>query len=308
MRGRISSYVQILAVLTCLALVLPAAAAEIDVSFDGEAEYQTDELGWYAFISGGADPARLGHSNQGRNGNNASGGVFRYITDDPDWGYPIQQWNKDDWFDTNTSIGLSMFDDGGGLLYDNTGIPDGTFGDYYDESGSFGLAGLYCGQEMSNNYDWIYSGYFHLDHSETVSSIRGYFAETYYSPWTFNPYVEYRMNIWGEDSSTLLPSTDSMVGDVWSSDNWAGSFAWADTGVDRIYSGFSNGDDNIYALTFALDDPITLEAGDYYFSHDAYITEQAYASPNASDDSPEPATWLLLGATGIVGLIRRRRS
>ncbi|MBD3293723.1 MAG: PEP-CTERM sorting domain-containing protein, partial [Armatimonadia bacterium] len=254
----------------------------------------------------------------GRNGNNGSGGVFRYISDNPNWTSTLGEWQRDDWYPANYGIGLTMFGGEDTILYDNTGIPTGThgdLGDYYNQNGPTGSAGIPGGFCMSNNYDWIYSGYFHLSEAIEVSKIQGYFRD---GTWGFDATVAYRMNIWSEvfpedgpDAGYGMPAVNSMVGDVMTSDpGWgatsaAGSFGLTDTGVDRIHEDISGGSDNIWALTYTLDEPMTLEAGGYYFGHDAYIG----AGPSQPSDAvPEPATWVLLGATGIVGLIRRRRS
>ena len=64
--------------------------------FDGQGDNQLDSLGYYYAMTGGKFP-----NGQTVNGDNASGGTFRYLLDDPAWGYPIQVWNKDDWFQEN---------------------------------------------------------------------------------------------------------------------------------------------------------------------------------------------------------------
>ena len=46
-----------------------------------------------------------------------------------------------------------------------------------------------------------------------------------------------------------------------------------------------------------------LATGDYHINHAGAL----YGAPPAGDDSPEPATWVLLACTGIAGAIRSRR-
>ena len=129
---------------------------------------------------------------------------------------------------------------------------------------------------MSNNMDWIYSGYFCLAAETTITEIAGYFPETYY--YTIAPHLgtgahKFRMNIWSncQDGAHPMPCVNSFIGDVFSSDLTAGTFSYADTGVVRHYSGFSDDNDIIYRLTYTLDVPLVLPAGEYFFSHDAQL-------------------------------------
>jgi len=157
---------------------------------------------------------------------------------------------------------------------------------------------------MSNNYDWVYAGYFVLTEETTIDTITGYFDPTAgFDP--DSPNIVYRMNIWSNvdvDKTTYVEkrpvNTGSFDGDVLCTDTLAGTFTWGDTGVDRIYGDdYDNLHDDIYYLTFTLAEPITLAAGEYWFSHDASIV-------------PEPlaiVVWSLLAlvATSAYGLRRR---
>lgn len=271
------------------------AAAQTHPDFNGHIENGIDDYGWYAVITGGI--AEHGQSRDGTQG------TMWYINDNPDYThYPngYQQWKRDGWFEENKGLALTMrYEDA--IVYDNNGIdtdsaPAGFYGD--PNSPSTITPGLYCGESMSNNYDWIYAGYFKIDETTTVDQISGYFAETYYH--TIAPHLDsgvwdFRMNLYSsvEEGGYVGPVVDSFVGDVFTTDSASGTFTVEDSGVVRHYSGFSNDDDIIYRLSFDLDTPITLAPGEYFFSHDALI--------------PEPATMALLALGGIGLLIRRRR-
>ncbi len=279
-------------VIIILVAAIPLSAASI---FNGYGEHQTDSLGYYYIITGGKFP-----TGPIPNGSSASGGTFRYLTDDPAWGYTIDTWHKDGWFADNAGFALTLKNGAAGV-YDNNGLEDGTYGDYYDANGSHGLDGLYRGYSMSNNFDWIYAGYFKLNEATTFTTLIGYFDANGGSsdPVPFNafsPLIQYRMNIWSNVSGDLLPvNTGSFTGDVFSSDYVGGTFTASDTGVVRNMPDATT--DPIYRLTYQLDQPVTLEPGEYWFSHDATVT-------------PEPATLSLLGlgllALGF-GYGRRRR-
>lgn len=149
---------------------------------------------------------------------------------------------------------------------------------------------------MSNNYDWIYAGYFKLEQTTTIDEIIGYFdAASGFDP--ANPLISYRVNIWSNVPGDLLPSVASFTGDVFSSDVATGTFTWSDTGVDRVF-GTDRGSitDDILSLTYILDTPITLQPGEYWFSHDAVII-------------PEPATsvFWIIGLISAAGFRRFRR-
>jgi hypothetical protein len=131
---------------------------------------------------------------------------------------------------------------------------------------------------MSNNFDWVYAGLFYLPQDTEITALAGYFDANGGSldpvPFDpFNPNIDFRMNIWSayRDGSGYMPTnTGSFTGDVFSSDNVAGTFSVSDTGVIRDFIDDAN-DDPIFRLTYALDAPLVLPAGYYFFSHDAIV-------------------------------------
>ncbi len=275
-------------------LALCASGALASTTFDGEGDWQLSTYGYYYAITGGKFP-----TGTTPNGDNASGGTFRFVTDDPAWGYAIDTWIKDDWFPQNASLALTL-KNGDSIVYDNNGIEDGSYGNYYNATdqgvASTKCPGLYRGYSMSNNFDWIYAGYFKLEEATTFTSMLGYFdAVPDFDP--TSPCVSYGFNIWSNVEGNLLPvNTGSFSGDVLNSDRLGGTFTTSDSGVDRVFgTDYGSKTDDILRLTYTLDAPVTLGPGTYWFSHDARL-------------APEPASLVLIGvAAGAGAAFRRRR-
>jgi hypothetical protein len=277
-----------------LVFLLCGVSVAMGAALNGGPDYELDSLGYYYMLTGSQFP-----NGQTYNGDNASGGTLRFLTDDAGWGYTTGVWTKDDWFPENSGLALTMKNDDS-TVYDNNlienGDPYGPDNFYNDElcTNTNPTAGLYGGYCMSNNYDWIYSGYFKLSEETTVDTIIGYFdAREGFDP--FSDIIGYRLNIWSSvaDGTSRMPTdTSSFDGDILCSDSTFGTFAVSDTGVKRHYSGWGEGvDDIIYRLEFTLDTPVTLSSGEYFFSHDATV--------------PEPITITLLGL-GSLALLRRK--
>ncbi len=265
--------------------------------FNGHVENATEDYGYYALLTGG-----IAENGQTRDGTQ---GTMWYINDDPDYTYypnGYQQWRRDGWFEETKGVALTMWNDST-IVYDNNGLETSTMpANFYGDPGdpSQITPGLYCGEAMSNNYDWNYAGYFLIDEETTIDKISGYFAETYY--YTIAPYItsgawEFRMNIYSSvvDGSYVKPAVNSFLGDVFTTESAAGTFSVSDTGQVRHYAGFSDNDDIIYRLTFELANPITLQPGEYFFSHNADLV-------------PEPASLVLLGVGALMMGMRRRHA
>lgn len=280
-----------------VSVLMAAHVAAAYPALNGAGDYQTDSVGYYYAVTGGLFP-----TGTTPNGDNASGGTFRFLTDDPAYGYTIDVWNKDDWYANNASIALTL-KNGGSTVYDNNGLETGTFPTgYYDYNAGFPTpgAGAVTAYSMANNWDWIYAGYFQLTASTQVDQIIGYFVhsgdpnDALTGPFDpNNPIFRYHANIWSNVDGDLLPAnTGSFLGDVFSSDTTAGTFAWSDTGYDRTGSASQQ---NIYRLVYTLDSPVTLAAGTYWFGTNATV--------------PEPSTAILvgLGLAAVSAAGRKRR-
>jgi hypothetical protein len=292
-------------VLFVVLAISPAVSAGPSSAFNGVGDYETDAYGYYYVVTGGQFP-----TGTIPNGDYNSGGTFRYITDDPAWNqwygpsssYSIDTWHKDGWFPQNAGLALTLWNNGS-TVYDNNGIENGTYGNYYNAvaqgTTDANTPGLYEAYSMSNNFDWVYAGYFAITAPTTINQITGYFDPSFAGFDYTNPNIGYRMNIWSNVTGDLLPTnTGSFAGDVFSSDSTPGSFSISDTGVQMIYNNALDdtdyAPDDIYRLTYTLNTPMTLQPGVYWFSHDAIIT-------------PVPGAALLgFVGLGLVGLLKKR--
>lgn len=243
--------------------------------FNGSADNPTDEDGYYYALTGGKFP-----TGDIPNGDNASGGTFRFILDDSSWGgYPLNVWNKDDWFPENAGLALTLMK-GNSIRYDNNGIIDGSHGGFYDytdvpETSDWTrhVPGLYRGYVMPNNWDWIYATYFRIVEETEFDTIIGFFDET--SGFDRNAAnVDYRFQIWSSvqtGPNTYMPAVASFSGDVFDSDNIEGIFEVKYSGIDRVFPSWYDFKDPIYQNSFKLKKHFTLQPGVYFFSHQAVL-------------------------------------
>lgn len=247
----------------------------------GEAESQAnisvpaEPNGFYYLLSGGKFP-----NGQTKNAIPGPGSavVFRHLTEEVWLDDGFEQWTFNSQlgpqFEATSGLALTL-KDGGAIVYDNNGIEDGSCGDYYDNSSGAvpdgEKPGLYEWFSMSNNFDAIFATYFSLSEATTFDGIIGYFdgngrAELRFDPG--NVYNRFRVNIWSNAGGDM-PATSSFTGDVLSSDTTAGTFEYSATDVRRVFS--DGASDEIFRLVFTLEEPVTLPAGEYWFSHDMAV-------------------------------------
>ena len=249
------------------------------------------QLGFYFALLGGKPVA--GSSLNAQAGS-VSALAFRQ-TDQVSWGAEgFQAWSKNTGLGAQyaSSPGLALtLRNGSTVVYDNNGIEDRSFGSFYDNTNGGsnslrpGLANVYS---MSNYFPLVFVTDFKLTQRTTITELVGYFDGDGNSDLPFdpqNPYVQYRMNIWSNLSGNVPKDTTSYVGDVFSSDTVSGTATISDTGARRIFTDPTvpgrNVPDAIYRVSYKLTAPLTLEAGDYWFSHDVSVR----SSPGTSSTS-----------------------
>ncbi|MDP2999713.1 MAG: hypothetical protein Q8N47_19655 [Bryobacterales bacterium] len=214
------------------------------------------------------------------NGVSGAGSAIAFAHAEPLWGDAgLGAWTKDighgPAFSATAGLALTL-KNGSAVVFDNNGIETGAQGTYYDNSRGGGndsdKPGLMTYFSMSNFMDAIFAGYFRLTERTTFNQMIGYFDGNGNTKLPFDPanvYNGYRMNIWSNGPGNTPRGTSLFVGDVFSSDRASGVFTFGDTGVTRTFS--DGAKDPIFRLVYTLNAPVTLEPGEYWFSHDVAV-------------------------------------
>lgn len=233
--------------------------------------------GFYLLLGAGKFP-----NGQAKNAIGVTRSAVAFLHETPEiWGQDgFGQWTHNSHlgqpFAATSGLALTLMS-GGAILYDNNGIEDGSHAGYYD-NGNGGVPdadkpGLWEWYSMSNNLNAVFAGYFRLTQWTTFDRIIGYFDGNGNSELPFDPenaYNRFRMNIWSNGAGDF-PALAGFTGNVLSSDSTPGVFEFSPTQVERVFSdGFR---DRIYRMVYTLETPITLEPGEYWFSHDTAVPE-----------------------------------
>ncbi len=263
------------------------------------------QLGFYYSLLGGK-------SVTGQTLNGVSGGTsalaFRQ-SDQITWGTAgLNAWTNDTGLNSSFSVvsglALTLFN-GTTVVYDNNGIETNTAGNFYNnangpsDTSKPGLTDMFS---MSNYFPLVFAGYFRLAQSTTITKLTGYFDASGNITLPFdpaNPYVKYRMNIWQNSPNPNLPGeTGNFTGSVFASDNAPGTFSYSDTGLKLVSSVPNAFPKPIYRLTYTLASPLTLQAGEYWFGHDASVRAQAAASSTARSITVEELSEYIFSQDG----------
>ena len=245
------------------------------------------QLGFYFGILGGKSVP-----NQSLNGvAGANSALALRQSDSVAWGLVgLNAWSKNTGLGaTNASVsGLALtVRNGNAVVFDNNGLEDGSHGRFYDNTNgpdNSQKPGLGKAFTMSNYFPLIFGSYVRLSQRTTVTEIIGYFDFYGNTDLPFdaqNPFLRYRMNIWSNATGAIPKDTNNFTGDVFSSDTIQGAFTFSDTGVRRISNKAQDAPSPIYRLSYKLNAPLTLEAGEYWFSHDASVRAQPAADSTA---------------------------
>lgn len=233
------------------------------------------QLGFYNTVLGGR--AIAGQTTTGAAGT-TSDLAFRQ-SDAIAWGANgLNTWDKTDTGVSAAAVSGEAFTlkSGTSTIYDNNGIEDGSLASFYNNTGGGAdttKPGLVTTFSMSNYFPLVFASDVHLAQSSTITEMIGYFDCNGSATLPFddqNPYIKYRMNIWSNVNGAPK-DTGNFVGDVFTSDTAGGTFSISTTSVSRISSSTTNAPDAICRLDYKPTTPITLAAGDYWFSHDASI-------------------------------------
>jgi hypothetical protein len=259
-----------------LAVTAGGATSQTDLGVPAEPN------GFYWVASGGKFVN--GQTTNGISGANSSV-VFKHYNDPAMYGSEGQaKWTKNlgmtsPGYAGMAGIAVTMLN-GQAIVYDNNGLENGTSGAYYNNAGGGpdgDKPGMWMAVSMSDNVKTGFAGYVKLTQRTTVDKIIGYFDGNGNRELPFDPanvYNRFRMNLWS-NAGGMPPAGQGFTGDVFSSDTTAGTFTYEDTNVRRIVQ--SGAGDPLYRLVYTLKNPITLEAGEYWFGHDLGVAAEATA-------------------------------
>jgi len=197
------------------------------------------------------------------------------------------------------SIALTM-KSGGNIVFDNNGLETGAVGNYYSTLPGFNvffaMSALNSPTAPANALQGVYAGYFKLSATTTVDQLIGYFEGALNVNPPFDPaniYNKFRMNIFSNVSGSPR-NTGNYVGDVFTSDTTAGTFSYSATGIDRV--GTDGTKVPAWRLVYTLKTPISLPAGEYWFTHDV-ATPSGSGTATSAVESPRALS--LRPASGV---------
>jgi hypothetical protein len=269
------------------------------------------QLGFYHSLLGGQ--ATPGETLNGVSG--ATSALAYQQSDVATWGDTgLNAWTDNTGLGSPFSVvsGLAMtLLNGATIVYDNNGIETGGAGGFYDnangpaDSQKPGLSEMFS---MSNYFPLVFAGQLRLAQTTTITTMIGYFDAQGVQALPFdpsNPYVQYRMNIWSNTTGPLPKTTGNFTGDVFSSDTATGTFTFSNTGVNLISSDATDAPKPIYRLVYRLAVPLTLAAGEYWFSHDASVLAQPGTSSTPESISADDLQRLIASQKRVPSEARR---
>ncbi len=281
------------------------------VSSQANVTFPYRQLGLYHSLLGGT--AVPGETLNGVGG--AASALAYQQSDVTTWGNTgLNAWTNNTGLGTGYSAvsGLAMtLLNGNTIVYDNNGIETNTYGSFYDNANGPPNAqkpGLSVLFSMSNYFPLIFAGHMRLTQTTTITTMIGYFDALGVLALPFdpsNPYVQYRMNIWSNTTGPLPKTTGNFTGDVFSSDSTAGTFTYSNTGAYLISSNAGDAPKPIYRLVYQLAAPLTLPAGEYWFSHDASVRAQPAAGSTTESVTAEDLQRLITSQKRTPGEPRR---
>ena len=232
--------------------------------------------GYYWTITAGKTQNGLGLD--GASGSNSAFAIRH--DDQQQWGTTgLRQWTKNTGlpgaFNEAKGIALTL-KNGAQIVFDNNGLETGSTGAYYDNRGGVadgqkpGLLSMFAN---SVRRPLITAGAFRVTQATTVTEMIGYFeGPSFLRAFPFFPdnfFNRFRMNVWSNTTGNEPRETGDFAGDIFSSDRTAGKFSYGSTGISRVFQQGTS--QEIYRLRYELNEPIVLQPGTYWFSHDVAV-------------------------------------